>query len=220
MTRDEMLRAVDQMNIYEKDYNTLLNLMNNADDKFFIKALEGIFNGELFIEDFERIFVDDAYANVLEQNFRTQLNLKNEVERLLEYRYNTLGETLYTIDNIQGNLAIVRPTEGEDYDGFYDTISEEIRDDLMYQILYTTERDSDIVRESKIKLLEKFQSGELNKQDLLLFTDSLIIPLSYEHQVLNQLDNEFMIENKTSEQKMKKLKALAMFLRTKYEGGV
>jgi len=218
MTREDMMSAVDQLVIYEKDYETLSLLLNNADDRFFIKVLESIFKGELYIEDFERIFADDTYTNILEQNFKTQLALKTEVERLLDYRNNILGDTLYTIDSIQGKLGIVSPNVGDDYDTLYDTASEEIRDDLIYQLLYTTERDPAVVREAKIKLLEQFTNKELSRDDLLLFTDSLIIPLSYEYQTLNQADNEFMIQNKITEQEMKKMKALSMFLRTK--GGV
>ena len=39
MTRDEMISRVNNLRLYEKDYDTLLKLMNNADDKFFVKVL-------------------------------------------------------------------------------------------------------------------------------------------------------------------------------------
>lgn len=235
MTRDEMMEAVDKLVVYQKDYETLLLLLNNADDRFFIKVLESIFNGELYLEDFERMFSDDAYANILEQNFKTQQALRREVARLLEYRNNILGEVDYTIDNIQGKLALIKSTvppvivAGENdynttdnYKEFYNTAAGEVRADLIYQLLYSSEKDPYIVREAKLKLLEQFTdpTSGITEDDLLLFTDSLIIPLSYNYQVLNQSDNEFMLENRITEQEMKKIKALSIFLRTKNEGGV
>jgi hypothetical protein len=59
MTRNDILEKIDNLKLYEKDYDTLLNLLNNADDKFFVKVLEEILNGNLYIQDFERFFENE-----------------------------------------------------------------------------------------------------------------------------------------------------------------
>ena len=48
MTRKDILDRIDTMVIHEKDYETLTHLLENADDTFFVNALESIFNGELY----------------------------------------------------------------------------------------------------------------------------------------------------------------------------
>lgn len=53
----------------------------------------------------------------------------------------------------------------------------------------------------------------LNK--ILLFAEKEMIPLETEYQYLNKTDTNFMLENNLTEEQMKKMKALATFIRKK-----
>ena len=217
MRRDEMIKRIDNLQIHEKDYDTLLNLLNNADDRFFVKVLEELLEGNLYLQDFERIFSDNRYENVLEQNLMTQRNLQKEIQRLIDYRTNILKE-VYDIDSF-GKLGIPRQINGSFYDSLYETLDAEIKDDLIYQLLEVSPQDTEIIRDSKIKILSKFTSGEVSRNDILLFANSHIIPIAYEYQTLNNADNEFMYERGLTEEQMKKIKALATFFRrNNFEG--
>ena len=141
MRRDEMIKRIDNLQIHEKDYDTLLNLLNNADDRFFVKVLEELLEGNLYLQDFERIFSDNRYENVLEQNLMTQRNLQKEIQRLIDYRTNILKE-VYNIDSF-GKLGIPRQIDGSFYDSLYETLDAEIKDDLIYQLLEVSPQDTD-----------------------------------------------------------------------------
>jgi hypothetical protein len=212
MTRDEMISRVNNLRLYEKDYDTLLKLMNNADDKFFVKVLEEILNGTLYIQDFERLFEDTKYEEALYQNFENQRRIKTEITRLIDYRKNILNE-VYDVEISTTKLGLLRPLDTSSYKDLYNTVDEEVREDLIYQILSVKPNDQAIVRDAKVKFLTAYENGEITHDDILLFAEDHIIPIDYRYQTLNDADNEFMYENKLTEDEMKKIKTLSLFLR-------
>lgn len=211
MTRDEMILRVDNLKIYEKDYETLLNLMNNTDGKFFVKVLEEILNGNLYIQDFEQIFEDKKYEEALYQNFKNQKSIKTEITRLIEYRQN-IDET-YDPDIVTKQLGILRPLDTSIYKDLYNVADKEIREDLIYQILSVKPNDQPIIRDAKAKFLSAYEAGNITYSDILLFAEDHIIPIDHRYQTLNDADNEFMFENNLTEDEMKKIKALSLFIR-------
>jgi hypothetical protein len=219
MTRQELFDRVDAMIIYEKDYETLLNLLYNTDDRFFVKILEEILEGNLYISDFERLFSDDAYTDTLRMNLDSQDKIYKEITRLLDYRRNILGED-FSIDPMS-MIGIVKQDTESQYKNLYDQLADDARRNLVYQALKTIPSDNIITASSKLKIFQKMQDGTISIEDFILFANSQIIPVSIEHQVLDESDLNFMIENNLSHDEVRKLKALSIFLRRKnFEGGL
>jgi len=211
---NDFLKKIDAMEIYEKDYETIQNLLNNVDDRLFVKIIEEVINGNLFFSDFERVFQDTKYVDILKANFESQQKLSTELSRLIDFRKNILGEKYYYNDASNTKIGIpLQPKDGK-YSDFYQTISDETLSELYYQLFDVMENDNDIVRASKIRIYETlFQNQQFNKDDLLFFASSYIIPLSYENQTLNGSDITFMTENNLTEDQVKKIKTLSLFLK-------
>lgn len=217
--KKQILDKIDDLIIHEKDYDTLSILLNIADERFFVKVMEEILDGNLFIQDFERWFSrDESYENILEQNLRTQLKLKTEIQRLIDYRKNILGE-IYSAEDISKSMALIKPLDDENYKDLYYEQDKYIKEDTIYQLLTIKSEDNELIKTAKTKIMKAYKNNEITRDDILLFADNHIIPISYEHQVINSVDNEFMYENNLTEDEMKKIKALAIFFRRDKVGG-
>jgi len=211
MTRDEMIAAVDNMAIYEKDYKTLSFLIANLEDGLFVKILEEILLENLFISDFERIFSDSSYTSVLAKNLEAQDNLKKELDRLIAFRGQTNQSTTL--------LGMYSPADPM-LRTFYETIKDEEIENQLYGMFETKPSDDDLNRTLKIRIFEALTNGEISKDDFLLFAREYILPISIEHQILNKGDLQFALQNNISEDQVKKLKAVSYFIRRlSYKGG-
>jgi hypothetical protein len=212
MRKEQMMQALDNFPIYEKDYSTILNLMDNLEDKLFVKIIEEILEGRLFFSDFERIFADETYAVTLKNNFEAQEELKKELDRTLAFRKITDGIN-FTIDPKVTRIGITVPSEGTEMRDFYDEIKDEVIKDQLYHLFDTVDSDTPVIKAAKLRVYNAFQSNEISEEDFLLFARDYILPISIEHQILDKSDMQFMIENNLSEIQMKKMKALSYFLR-------
>jgi hypothetical protein len=207
------LEKIDAINIYEKDYDTLLNLMNNADSRLFVKILEEFVNGKLDLSTFEKVFSDDSYGLMISQNLEVQANLKKEIERLVMYRRDTLGEQFFLNPEETGlGIPSNHSTVFENITDFYNSIKGDNTDELLYQLFSNSELDDDITRAIKAKIYSEVSlSGDNGK--LLFYSNEYIVPMDPRYQILNKSDEVFMRENNISEEQMKKIKALSAYLR-------
>lgn len=218
MTRNEIFFLIDQMEFKEKDYETLIFLMDNLTDDLFVKILEEILGGNLFIQDFEQN-IGNFYTNLLKRNLENQEKLTREVERLVNYRRNILGEDFAI--NFDSFLGIVRPTLESGNREFYNEINTEIKENFIYDMLTIMPTDSELTKSAKIRILKAIENtGELTNNepsvsidDILFFAKSNIIPLSINEQILDISDKDFMFENNLTEEQMKKIKAFSIFLK-------
>lgn len=214
MTREEILDAIDELVIYEKDYDIIRLLLDNTDDEFFVKIIEEVVNNNLYFSDFDRMFTDSRYGSILEQNLESQAKLRTEIERIIAFRKEYMKNNDYTIDLKTTRLGIFVPDDNDTtlYD-FYDEEVKNIIDNSIFELFESIPSDNDMIRAAKFKVYEKFEGGDLKREDFLLFAKEYIIPLAYEHQVLNKTDIDFMIQNGLTEEQVKKIKALTMFIK-------
>jgi hypothetical protein len=210
-----MLDLVDKMPIYERDYPIINSLLENLESSLFVKILEEVLEENIFFSDFERIFPDESYAETLKENLEKQEELRNEITRLVYFRKEILGENF----DQRLRTGIPLPDETSPYLDFYNDISSEERDIIIRSLFEYNENDSDLVRGAKIELRNKIliQDSGFSKDDLLLFAESFILPLDFRHQVLNRNDRNFMLENNLSDDEMKKIKTLSLFLKRQNE---
>jgi hypothetical protein len=215
MKLKEFLRKIDAMDIYEKDFDTILNLLNNTNDRFFVKVMEEVVNGNLFFSDFERVFQDESYAEILKTNLEAQKKLENDITKLVEFRRNILLESNYTNEAATTKIGMTQQFEGDQYKNFYSTQAQNTVKELYYQLFDSTESESDIVKAAKIKIYDTIfnNQGELTRDDMLFFKKSQILPIDFSYQILNRSDLNFMIKYSLTEDEMKKIKALSIFLK-------
>lgn len=213
MTKSEILNKIDSMILYEKDYDTIDKIMRTTSDKFFVKVLEEIFDGSLFLTDFENIFKDDSYSSIVTNNLEQQKKLREEVLRLLYFRKNILGEE-FTVDAI--NTGLVNPGDVNVPDELRDLYNEELddkRDAIISELFSSLPYDDDLTRASKLRLLNEYNQGRMDIEDLFLFNRSYIIPIDYNHQVITKEDQDFMKIYNLTDNDMRKIKSLSNFIK-------
>jgi hypothetical protein len=214
MTRSEMLDKIDRMPIYEKDYKVIESLIN-VDDRFFVKVMEEILEGNLFFSDFDRIFKDESYASILSRNLEAQDKLRTEIFRLAEFRRQILNDPGYSIDLKTINIGVTKTDPGDPLNEFYSYERNMAVDNQIYQLLDTISSDNPELVAVKLRIFKALELGQISKEDFLLFAKDYIVPISEEGQVLDRSDVNFMVENGLTEDQMKKLKALSKFIRRK-----
>ncbi len=213
MNKEDLIRAVDKMAIYEKDYEVLRALLSMNDDKFLVKAIEEIALGTIRFVDFYRVFSDARYGEALERNLEAQQRLKEEIERTIAFRRKVSGDQSYTIDPSTTMIGVTVQDDDSPVKAFYDSSESLERRQLIYDLLSPDPSDDIVTSQSKLSVYEAFSRGEISRDDLLLFARDYIVPISYQNQVLNGSDRSFMVENNLTEDQMKKIKSLSSFLR-------
>lgn len=105
-TKEELMSAVNNMVIYDKDYTIIQNLLNTGDSKFIVKILEEIVDGNLYWSDFESVFGEDnGYQNYLKNNIPAQVDLENKLQELIKFRQAL--DSNYVYDNETTNIGLV-----------------------------------------------------------------------------------------------------------------
>lgn len=212
----DLLKYIDNMTITDEAYDVLLNLLN-VDDTLFVKIIEELKNNNLSIYDFASVIGHDSqYNEYLEKSIISQESLYNEfhnlLTRLTELKIITAGETLYNLavaekeynsgafNSEKKNAVFSLLTSGSDdpYKAFY-------KQSILTKILNSSALDNTQNEENKF-----FDSMLLSVQDYL-------IPIDYNHIILNDYDINFMKKNNMSEDSMKKLKSLAAYTAVQYK---
>lgn len=213
MRKEDLLRAVDRMAVYEKDYEAIRAMMSIGDDKFFVKAIEEIVSGNLLFTDLYRLFADQRYSQALERNLESQENLKKEIERTIAFRREFGPDPEFSIDPETTGIGVTVQADGSTTKAFYDESEQRERSSIIHDLLSADQSDDPVTRQTKLAMYSAFQAGSITEDDLLLFARDYIVPLSYENQVLNGSDLSFMVENNLTQDQMRKIKALSAFLR-------
>lgn len=215
MNREEFLRAIDEMKIYEEDYKVISSLMGSSEDTFFVKVLEEVVKGNLQWSDFSRVFADGKYGATLSRNLESQQRLYEQLSRLARFRRETLNDPSYQIDPSTTMVGVTKRGQGESEYQFYTESELAERSALVRGLLSTDPSDSDIVKASKLRIYSAVQSGTISESDLLLFARDYIVPISFEGQTLSESDISFMQSRGLTEDQVRKIKALSAFLRRK-----
>ncbi len=223
MTKKEFIEKINDFPIYEKDYDTLNFLMNNLEPKLFVKIMEELVGGNLFVSDFERIFSDTTYSSVLKDNLEKQAELDELLSRVVDFRQIILNNPAFFLDPKTSAIGIRRVNDPDDpgYD-LYNAEYQRTRNKLIREMFSAIPNDSEVVKAVKLRIYSLLQSGQplgFSFDDLLLFAKSYILPLSIENESLDIYDYEFMYANGISELDMKKIKILTKLLKRDDAGG-
>jgi hypothetical protein len=150
MTKKDILRKIDEMVIYEKDYKIIEMLLETTSEKFFVKVLEEVFSGNLFFSDFETVFQDSSYETMLRQNLEIEEKLQKEIKRTLAFRKEM--DSTYTINPLTTRLGITLPDETDLVYDYYKEIKNETIQRSISQMFNSLSSDNDLLKASKFKI--------------------------------------------------------------------
>lgn len=201
MTRQELLDAFDNLILREKDYRTLLNLVENASPKLFTKIYEEILLGNMYLQDFEPIFPEST-SNYIASKIESQDKIYKQYINMYNLR-----------QQANNNLAI---------DKFYtdeqrilnNTDSDETAfDKKTFAGNLISSLDSTFQTELMLSLYDKLKTDP----DLLIVTPNLnyYINLNYDDIELDNYDRAYMETHNTTVEQMKKIKSLANYMKFK-----
>lgn len=154
----ELLEMIDSLDIYEKDYETILKIIDLDDPEFAAAVIEEVLEGNLYWSDFEDILPSE-YRDIISNTIPKQSEMGKEIERLINFREWT---DLSSYEKISKISSIGVPY----FEGnvIYAKNYSEMRDDMLYQLMqptYNSLRASDYTLELalKTKLYNMIENG-------------------------------------------------------------
>ena len=233
-TYTEMMEYIDNVVLHEREYDAIRLLLDNSDPRFFTKILEEIVDGNLFWTDFYPLLDIPEYRDRLKVTFESQRKLAYNIKNFTEFRKTINMSEEPTHNNIGisvGETGYDTLAENDHENRLYDLLQYSANDNIFsisckkaiynavenYRYLISDE-NTQINNDANINSFGELKYGEnyydyLDPMDILFSQDDIIIPIEYEHQVITAHDRDFMMEHNMSEDEMKKIKALSMFLK-------
>lgn len=197
MNRQELLSNIDNMIIYEKDYDTLSKLVKYCSPRLFTKIMEEVFLDNLYISDFDSVFPDDISDGISKEVVR-QADIENRYYNLLALR-----QQIDSNSNFRNEIAI------SSNDANYSRELENAKKNLISELFEKSQNDDASLRQVKEILYEKLMS---NPENFLFSRDDYLVPISFNDITLDSYDLEFQIKSGITEDEMKKIKALSLYL--------
>lgn len=245
MNREQILNGIDNMtNLREKDYATIDFLLKNTSPRLFTKIIEEILLGNLYISDFESLLSDsqrEKYNAIIQQ----EAELVDYMAKLTKFRSDVHHQSKTYIDAkakpIKENkdyteeqktaliaditkkheIPVYIPNEIYDANAEYKAF---VKDNILLSLFESEHSDNAILKEIKLELYEKIY--EKNDENSIKLKNAIIvspnkdndilIPISYYRVMLDSFDIEYMKEHNISEEEMKKIKSMMLFLSNKY----
>lgn len=197
MNRQELLDNISNMIIYEKDYDTLSKLVKYCSPRLFTKIMEEVFLDNLYISDFDSVFPDDISDGISKEVVR-QADIETRYYNLLALR-----QQLDSNSNFTNGIAISID------DVNYSRELDNAKKNLISEFFERSKDDDASLRQVKEILYEKLMS---NPEKFLFSRDNYLVPISFGDISLDSYDLEFQVKNGITEDEMKKIKALSLYL--------
>lgn len=211
MTNKELvIKWINSLTIYEKDYETL-NMLLNTNDRFFVRAMTELAKGNLHLSDFETLIGGYSYDEKLKEGFELTKKMNSDLELILAANdaVNSFNENLNK--SIYENLLVSSQKE---------ELIEDVIDEDIYNFFKYTPESSFLYRKHKQKLLDFYNSGPtegIDKNFLFQYIGVPIIPINYNYVILTEDDKKFALSKGISLGEMKKIKSLSYYYRGKGE---
>lgn len=203
MNRSDILNKIDELQLRQKDYKTMLYLVNHCSPKLFTKILEEILYGNMYISDFEPLF-NKTVSNTIASNLDIQTKIENQYKNLLSLRQKSIEEL--SVEAFARQQRIMSNPINKT--AAYNNAILDVKLDNALEFI----RKLDAPQELSFQLYELLRT---RPDVLLLETYEYNIPLEFENMILNSFDFEFMkLHNLTSDE-MKKYKALSNYVNMK-----
>lgn len=242
MNREQILNGIDNMtNLREKDYATIDFLLKNTSPRLFTKIIEEILLGNLYISDFESLLSDsqrEKYNAIIQQ----EAELVDYMAKLTKFRSDVHDQSKTYIDTkakpIRENkdyteeqktaliaditkkheIPVYIPNEIYEANNEYKDF---VKDNILLSLFESEHSDNAILKEIKLELYKKIyeENNTKLKESIIVAPNKdndILIPISYYRVMLDSFDIEYMKEHNISEEEMKKIKSMMLFLSNKY----
>ena len=242
MNREQILKGIDNMkNLREKDYDTLDFLLKNTSPRLFTKIIEEILLGNLYISDFESLLSDsqrERYNAIIQQ----ECELVDYITKLTSFREKIYTETQnYGITKADKIIEAGDYTDEQKKEIYEDNINKYdipvyisneiynadndyksfIKDNVLLSLFESENSDNSILKEIKLELYKKiYEENNTKLKNAIIVSpnkdNDILIPISYHRVILDSFDIEYMKDHNISEEEMKKIKSMMLFLSNKY----
>lgn len=242
MNREQILKGIDNMkNLREKDYDTLDFLLKNTSPRLFTKIIEEILLGNLYISDFESLLSDsqrERYNAIIQQ----ECELVDYISKLTAFREKIYTETQnYGIHKADKIIEAGDYTDEQKKEIYKDNINKYdipvyisneiynadndyksfIKDNVLLSLFESENSDNSILKEIKLELYKKiYEENNTELKNAIIVSpnkdNDILIPISYHRVILDSFDIEYMKDHNISEEEMKKIKSMMLFLSNKY----
>ena len=162
---NELLDAVDEMELYKKDYDVIQTLLDTGDDEFFVKMLEEVLMGNLYWSDFEHNLANTNYPEILKDQLKSQAKLNDYVRKIIFLRKSIDSE--YEYDNSIMSLGLVNQYGvNEKTKEFYQEEFMKIRGNLLYDLTESNPNDTVLEMAFKTRIYNALRNGEILLQKI------------------------------------------------------
>lgn len=204
MTDKELIiKYINNLTLYEKDYDTL-NVLLNTNDRFFVRVMTEIAKGNLQLSDFETLIGGPSYDKVVKDKFILSEKLQEDLDLILGANdaVNNFNEGLNK--SIYENLLV---------NSSRTALIEEVQDEEIYNFFKHTPESGLLFRIHKEKLLSQYNNGFISPSFLNQYIGVPIIPINYNDIVLTEDDKVFGLSKGLTIDKVKKIKSLSYYFR-------
>jgi hypothetical protein len=205
--KERIINWVNSLTLYEKDYDTLLMLLQ-TNDRFFVRVMIELSKGNLILSDFETVIGGPAYDSIVESNFVVSKKIQEDLELILGAN-DAIGWTNTELNKSIYEGLLVSPDKTE--------LIEEVRDDELYDFFKNTPEASLLFRLHKDKMINLFNNGDVDADFLNLYVGIPVIPINYNDINLTEEDKLFALSKGISINEMKKIKSLSYYYKSKGE---
>ena len=216
MTKNELFNLIDGMKIREKDYDIIVYLMENLDERLFLKILEEVLLGNIYWSDFERYFEYIGYDNHFETIVSGQYDLHQLLSKLIALR-NSFGLEHPSVNKlsfkqIKKYLVILEMIFFMSYleKNPNDSLTTELFKVNMFNAIINARVATELNMESSTNNNEILY---INGNDIMLTINDYVLPIDYNYIRLSDNDYIYMSNNNISEDMMKKIRAVSDYLK-------
>lgn len=208
-TKERIFKWIDDLVVYEFDYEILVKLIN-TNDKFFVRIMTELAEGNLLLDDFETLIGGVSFDKIVQDKFIQQQSIEEDLNLIL-----TANDFINDEGAINKEIAenflldlntIVNPDK---------TLLEEVTEEEIYSFFKNTPESSILSRINKDILLEQYYNGNIDKNFLNRYIGLPIVPINYNNIVLTEEDKQFALRKGISLNEVKKMKSLRYYYKAK-----
>lgn len=208
-TKERIFKWIDDLVVYEFDYEILVKLIN-TNDKFFVRIMTELAEGNLLLDDFETLIGGVSFDNIVKDKFIQQQSIEEYLNLILAANDFISDEGAINKEIGENFLLDLNTIVNPDR-----TLLEEVTDEEIYSYFNNTPESSILSRINKDILLEQYYNGNIDKNFLNRYIGLPIVPIDYSNIILTEEDKQFALRKGISLNEVKKMKSLRYYYKAK-----
>lgn len=215
MTLKQLIfKWIDDLVVYEYDYDILVKLLN-TNDKFFVRIMTELALGNLILDDFETLIGGESFDTIVADKFETQIQVEEALNLILGAN-DFLNNPMEVNKEVSENFIIDVNTFVDEFEN--KTILEEVNEEEIYSYFKNNPESSILTRQHKAKLLDHYRDGDIDQNFLNRYINVPIVPINYNNVQLTEEDKKFALRKGIALSEVKKMKSLRYYYKAKSRG--